>query len=606
MRSIVISVLFVSLAFCGTTIQTDWSGGPGVQGPISNWGDTFWSSDVNTDYNAGKLQLLLVPIEHTVDGNFNGARSVYSTDVDGDGDADILGAGANCDDITWWENTDGTGTAWTEHTVDGDFEGAWSVFAADVDGDGDADVLGAANYDEDITWWENTDGTGTIWTEHIVDSDFNSAVSVFAADVDGDGDADVLGAANYDDNITWWENTDGTGTVWTEHLVDGDFVGAHSVIASDIDGDGDTDVLGAAAGADDITWWENMDGSGELWTKHLVDGDFHGAYYVYSTDIDGDGDADILGVTIIEDEITWWENTDGTGITWAEHIISGDFDGAMSVYSTDVDGDGDADVLGAAGAADDIIWWENTDGTGTNWSEHIVDGDFNAAASVYSTDIDGDGDADILGAAPLDDDITWWDVMYDPPSGSLESSILDTGDVGEWNIFLSSSQIPAGTSISFQFRSSDDSFNMGAWSDTVFSLNTPLSGILADSTRFLQYKVILDTSDPRVSPELAEVAFSYTLQVGVGESESDEVPSWSFYTLENPSHGFFSALVSVPETGLVNLSLYDVSGRVIEEVSQELSIGTHSVNFTGLAEGVYFCVVTAGEFSATERIVVLE
>ena len=75
---------------------------------------------------------------------------------------------------------------------------------------------------------------------------------------------------------------------------------------------------------------------------------------------------------------------------------------------------------------------------------------------------------------------------------------------------------PSGTSVSFQFRSSNDSFNMGAWSDTVFSPNTPLAGILADSTRLLQYRVILEMSDPEVSPELTEVAFSYTLQVVIG------------------------------------------------------------------------------------------
>ncbi len=32
----------------------------------------------------------------------------------------------------------------TEHTIAGDFYGAWSVYAADIDGDGDMDVLGAA------------------------------------------------------------------------------------------------------------------------------------------------------------------------------------------------------------------------------------------------------------------------------------------------------------------------------------------------------------------------------------------------------------------------------------------------------------------------------
>jgi hypothetical protein len=77
-----------------------------------------------------------------------------------------------------------------------------------VDGDGDTDVLGAAVYDDDITWWENADGTGTMWTGHSIAANFNGARSVYATDVDGDSDIDVLGAAGFPQNIAWWENAE--------------------------------------------------------------------------------------------------------------------------------------------------------------------------------------------------------------------------------------------------------------------------------------------------------------------------------------------------------------------------------------------------------------
>ncbi len=150
--------------------------------------------------------------EHTVDGTFDGAISVYAADVDGDGDTDVLGAAYDADEITWWENTTGDGTTWTERTIDAAFDGAISVYAADVDGDGDTDVLGAADIDGEITWWENTAGAGTTWAEHTIAAALNFASSVYAADVDGDGDTDVLGAAQGDDAITWWENTAGDGS----------------------------------------------------------------------------------------------------------------------------------------------------------------------------------------------------------------------------------------------------------------------------------------------------------------------------------------------------------------------------------------------------------
>jgi hypothetical protein len=159
-------------------------------------------------------------------------------------------------DITWWENSAGDGSAWTEHTIDDSFDGAQSVYAADVDGDGDIDVLGAATDADDIIWWENSAGDGSAWIGHTINDSFDGARSVHAADVDGDGDIDVLGAASDADTITWWENTTGDGNSWKEHTVDNTFDGAQSVHAADVDGDGDIDILAAASSANTITWWE--------------------------------------------------------------------------------------------------------------------------------------------------------------------------------------------------------------------------------------------------------------------------------------------------------------------------------------------------------------
>ena len=135
------------------------------------------------------------------------------------------------------------------------------MYSADVDGDGDLDVLSAANSADDITWWENTAGNGSAWTEHVIDGNFDAAYGVYSADMDGDGDIDVIGAALGADDITWWENTAGDGSAWTEHLIDGNFDGARAVYAADVDGDGYLEVLAAGSQCDDIAvynlhWWD--------------------------------------------------------------------------------------------------------------------------------------------------------------------------------------------------------------------------------------------------------------------------------------------------------------------------------------------------------------
>jgi hypothetical protein len=502
-------------AFGGEATQTNWSGGDGVTGPVTDWGDQFdASTDINWTEVPGEIGLsraaLDPTIEHTVDGDFAGAYSVYAADVDGDDDLDVLGAAHWADNITWWENTDGSGTSWTEHTVDGNFNAACSVYAADVDGDDDLDVLGAAYWADDITWWENTDGSGTSWTKHTVDGNFAGAASVYAADVDGDDDLDVLGAAYAADDITWWENTDGSGTSWTKHTVDGNFNGAYSVFAADVDGDDDLDVLGAADDADDITWWENDDDSGTSWTEHTVDGDFDGARSVYAADVDGDDDLDVLGAAYDADDITWWENTDGSGTSWTEHTVDDDFRG-NSVYAADMDGDDDLDVLGTAYTDDDITWWENTDGSGTSWTEHTVDGSFDAAYSVYAADVDGDGDLDVLGAATIADDITWWEVTGFTDNGVLTSSILDTeaNDL-EWGAIDADAAVPGDSDLAVEVRGSADDGNMGDWY-TVDPGGDDLSNYLDQDDRYFQYRLTLEaSSDNTQSPTFEYINVEWT------------------------------------------------------------------------------------------------
>ena len=51
------------------------------------------------------------------------------------------------------------------------------------------------------------------WADHVITTSADSVFSVFAIDIDGDGDTDVLSASANDDTVAWYENLDGSGGI---------------------------------------------------------------------------------------------------------------------------------------------------------------------------------------------------------------------------------------------------------------------------------------------------------------------------------------------------------------------------------------------------------
>ncbi len=508
-KHLIPALIITAVAFPDSASQTEWHGGPGVPGPVTDWG-VFFANALGLNWNGSQDELYLGfgvidPVGHTVASDYQGTMFVYSSDIDSDGDMDILGSAYSEGNISWWENSDTSpGLFITQNVITDDFIYAAGVHAADIDGDEDMDVLGAAAFDNEIAWWRNIDGAGTIWQKITVDDDFQSAWSVYAADTDGDGDMDILGAAHQGDITSWWENTDSIGNSWTEHVVDPSFDGSCSVRADDLDGDGDLDILGAGRMADEIVWWENTDGIGTSWIKNTISSSFDGACSAYSCDMDSDGDADVIGAAYNANAIIWWENTGGAGISWDEHPVDTLFEGAFSVSAFDVDNDGCMDLIGAAQDDNEVAWFRNSDGSGTVWVRHVVDDSFAFASCVTSADLNDDGLPDIAGASFGENEITWWQVTDHAEEGSLISSILDSGTEADWETIVWNSIVPAGTGVCFQVRTSDDFGNMGIWSDTIPNPGN-LDPYAYDGDRYIQYRAILQTEDPATTPFLQDI-----------------------------------------------------------------------------------------------------
>ncbi len=332
----------------------------------------------------------------------NGAISVFAADLDGDSDMDVLAALYSDNAIAWYENTDGKGTFGAPQVFTTQAGLASCVYGADLDGDGDVDVLSASTIDDKIAWYENADGKGTFGPQRLISAIADMASSVYAADVDGDGDMDVLSASIQDDKIAWYENTNGKGAFSPQKVITREADAPWSVFAADLDGDGDLDVLSASAGDDKIACYENIDSEGTFGPQQVITTKADGARSVYASDLDGDGDMDVLSASWKGDEIAWYRNREAT--LWdglIEHLIDAG-KGANSIDCGDFDGDGDADVMSAG--TNEIAFYENLDFGSGSFLKHSIAG---GASVICAADVDGDNALDVISGGSKE--IAWWE-----------------------------------------------------------------------------------------------------------------------------------------------------------------------------------------------------
>ncbi len=280
-------------------------------------------------------------------------RSVRAGDIDLDGDTDIIAALYAADQISWWEN-DGN-QVFQQHIIANQFDGAHTVELCDLDQDGDIDVL-CCEFDNseassEVAWWEN-DGQQN-WTKHVVSSRFQQATFVYGADMDNDGDNDLIACGELNGEVVWWENNG--QQEWTEFIIDDSFSMAHTILPRDFDKDGDLDILAHACMSSRQAWYENR-GSGEF-IKHDME-NLGGAIWLEMGDFDLDGDQDLVGTGMTAPNLICYENNGRMELSgeWINGAIASGF--ALNVG--DLDGDYDLDIVAIGFNSNSLAWWENT------------------------------------------------------------------------------------------------------------------------------------------------------------------------------------------------------------------------------------------------------
>jgi hypothetical protein len=544
----------------------------------------WYSNELDADQAFGSEQVI-VPYDEV-----DGAQDVFTSDLDGDGDMDVLSASINDDKVAWYENL-GSGSFGSQQVISSSLDRAYDVSTADVDGDGDQDVLAAALTfsDDPLMWFENVNGEGNFGPPNVVTNALANASAVMGADLDGDGDKDILAASTDDsEKVTWYENQIGEGSADSDGFGNGATITtnaneAWAIDAADLDGDGDQDVLSASNIDNKIAWYENLNGDGGFSTQKVITSDALSARAVYAADLDGDGDQDVLSASRSDDKIAWYSN-DGGGAFSTQRVIASDADGALSVTAADLNGDGKLDVLSASGFDDKVTWYKQETSFGQvsfSAGQPIVT---NAAGAntVHTADLDNDGDHDVLSSAG--NEIAW----YENTETTLPVELI-----GLWASTYQSA-------VRIEWETASETNNAGfhvqrrhpatfGWSEIGF-----VEGSGNTSSR--QRYQFLDVSLPQGASKLEYRLKQVDLDGDENYSSVVEVTVGALPKLilqNNYPNPFSKATVirySLPNESHVQLDVYDIRGRKVTSlVDEKQHAGVKAITWKpdGLGSGMY-------------------
>jgi len=259
----------------------------------------------------------------------------------------------------------------------------------DVDNDGHPDIVSGA-------WWypgpkfDRKHRVGDVRAEDEYYDDF----STIPMDVNGDGYLDFITGGWWGNTIRWRENPKGDPQKeWPEHVIA--TVGSvETTRAWDVDGDGRPEIVPNTPGAPLRVYKLLTDAAGKAagkFSEHLILDQAQGHGLGFG-DINGDGRGDFVLAR------GWLEAPENPlGGKWIWHPDFNLGSASVPILVVDVNGDGLADLIVGQAHGYGLDWWEQrVKGRKRTWVKHPIDPSNAQYHDLIWTDIDGDGQCELV------------------------------------------------------------------------------------------------------------------------------------------------------------------------------------------------------------------
>ena len=345
-------------------------------------------------------------------------EGIGTGDLDRDGDIDIV-AGRELEEnvaysLLWFENPGDTTSDWPSHLISRDVLIPDRNVVADFNGDGRLDVaVSEERYpglepDASVYWFEApADPARGEWTKHLLVTQYSSN-NLDAADLDEDGDVDIVTCEHKGpaEKLEIFEN-DGRGQ-FTMHVIDTGKEMHLGARLADLDQDGDFEIVGVpwddypllhlwrndARSHPKPVKWQHKTTHLDLRTIERPDVGFQASAIVF--DIDKDNVDDIIVAGWGHPSMVWLRPD---GESWKRYIVD-DKRSHVEAGGTywDIDRDGDLDIVqGGSWNTNEVWWWENPYpdyDRDRPWVRHLIK---NYGEKQHHDQIVGDFDGDGAG-----------------------------------------------------------------------------------------------------------------------------------------------------------------------------------------------------------------